>query len=619
MIITITFTCLDLLILHQYLHVWLDSTLAWLTLHPIGGGLAFIGVFLLASLCFFPVGLLSLGAGYVYIELYGLGGGIFVSMVVCYFGCLLGAAVCFARSRYLMRQLIEKFSVKYPIVKAVDRAFETMGFRLFLLLRLSPAMPFNALNYIGGITAITFRNYWWATCAGIAPGLLWTIFIGATFGTVNKRGVDGKEEFDESSIRKGLVLGLGIGLGVMGLVGTGIYARRELTKIIIAEQMERATEEDELGGEVHLMNDECEEDEFSLSFEDLENPQLGESMNDFSLCSEDSREGSSPHQEVDALNTSGISYNRRQQKLSPPPSLTPEAVAAERPILSFPNILSQVSSPLESSASNNKTIQASMPPVATLSYHPDSDIADDGSVLLESTSSPLALNRRHSLQPDYTDNIKVSPMSHVSDWVNKEERNWPHRSAAPIEDGITASLTNIGETRAVTQALKIPIVANNQPGNRQQSNTEPAKNEHGNAPSAQGKRRQQSLHWTPLKLDCMRKCQSLESSTVGGQTQQQHQRRPSLLPSKSAERSRNIAHLQQQQSNNNHQGEGWKLASSSSMPLHDQHQQHNRPRSRSLSLSGAVLSPSGNYLELDIANNGDDVDGASREWFWIWA
>jgi uncharacterized membrane protein YdjX (TVP38/TMEM64 family) len=163
MIITITFTLLDLLILHQYLHVWLEGALDWLASNPVAGGLVFIGVILLASLCFFPVSLLALGAGFVYIDLYGLGVGITAAFLVCYSGCLLGAAVCFARSRYLMRQLIQKFANRYPIVRAVDRAFETMGFRLFLLLRLSPAMPFNALNYIGGITAVSFRDYWRAT------------------------------------------------------------------------------------------------------------------------------------------------------------------------------------------------------------------------------------------------------------------------------------------------------------------------------------------------------------------------------------------------------------------------------------------------------------------------
>ena len=163
MIITITFTLLDLLILHKYLHVWLDGILDWLAANPVAGGLSFIGIILIASLCFFPTSLLALGAGFVYIDLYGLGIGIIAAFLVCYSGCLLGAAVCFARSRYLMRVLIQKFANRYPIVRAVDKAFETMGFRLFLLLRLSPAMPFNALNYIGGIVAIGFKDYFVAT------------------------------------------------------------------------------------------------------------------------------------------------------------------------------------------------------------------------------------------------------------------------------------------------------------------------------------------------------------------------------------------------------------------------------------------------------------------------
>jgi uncharacterized membrane protein YdjX (TVP38/TMEM64 family) len=163
MIVTITFTLLDLLILHKYLNAWLEGTLDWLANNPVAGGMAFIGIILTASLCFFPPSLLALGAGYVYIDLYGLGLGIAAAFFVCYAGSLLGAAVCFARSRYLMRRLIQQFSNRYPIVRAVDRAFATMGFRLFLLLRLSPAMPFNALNYIGGITAVSFRDYWRAT------------------------------------------------------------------------------------------------------------------------------------------------------------------------------------------------------------------------------------------------------------------------------------------------------------------------------------------------------------------------------------------------------------------------------------------------------------------------
>jgi len=258
----------------RYLHVWLHSLLVFMEENPGWGGLSFVGIFVIASLCFFPVPLLSLGAGFVYIELYGLGIGICVSFLVCYIGYLVGAAICFARSRYLMRRLIVRFSEKYPVVRAVDRAFETMGFRIFLLLRLSPAMPFNALNYIGGITAIKYQSYFLATSVGVIPGLIWTIFVGATFGTVGHKGVDGNKQLDEkSAANKGIVLGLGIGLGVMGLIGTGIYARRELTKIIIAEQQAREAEEE---AALRFSNSSLEES--------AENPQSGRDEDNLSLA-----------------------------------------------------------------------------------------------------------------------------------------------------------------------------------------------------------------------------------------------------------------------------------------------------------------------------------------------
>ena len=243
MIVTISFTCLDLLILHRYLHVWLSSTLDWLTRHPYGGGIAFVLVFLLGSLCFFPVSLLSMGVGYVYADLYGTSSGIAAAFAVCYIGSLVGAAVCFFRSRYLMRRLVVLFAKKYPLIRAVDHAFMNQGFKLMLLFRLSPAVPFNALNYIGGITSVSLRDYWWATVVGIAPKVVWTTALGATFGTFADRGVDGREHFDADDTRKYIVLGLGIGLGVLGLLASGVFARRELVRIVLAEQNRQREEE----------------------------------------------------------------------------------------------------------------------------------------------------------------------------------------------------------------------------------------------------------------------------------------------------------------------------------------------------------------------------------------
>lgn len=346
MIITITFTLLDLIFLKRYLHSWLQKLLAFLLDHPAGGGVLFVGIFLIASLCFFPVPLLSLGAGFVYIELYGLGIGICVAFLVCYIGYLVGAAVCFARSRYLMRRLIVRFSEKYPVVRAVDRAFETMGFRIFLLLRLSPAMPFNAMNYIGGITAIKFRAYWMATCVGIVPGLIWTIIVGATFGTVGSRGVDGNQQMDDkSAVNKYIVLGLGIGLGVLGLIGTAIYARKELAKIVLAEQQAREREEQE--ARLVYSNDELDEenpqsgyddDSLPLPFEESPYP-LSASSHSLARSRRRGSEGSL-HSMMSG-NSESITHSRTGSPITPvlsPPSRrrrnwTEEDVMAELPIV----------------------------------------------------------------------------------------------------------------------------------------------------------------------------------------------------------------------------------------------------------------------------------------------
>lgn len=119
---------------------------------------------------------------------------------------------------------------------------------------------------------------------GILPGLLWTIFVGATFGTISARGVDGNQEFDRDSMRKGVVLGLGIALGILGLIATGIYAREELTKIVLAEQ---ALEQSEISiveegvfiDQPHSSHEEqlTRKDDSSTSSYDLENTQPGAS------------------------------------------------------------------------------------------------------------------------------------------------------------------------------------------------------------------------------------------------------------------------------------------------------------------------------------------------------
>lgn len=169
---------------------------------------------------------------------------------------------------------------------------------------------------------------------GILPGLLWTIFVGATFGTINARGVDGNQEFDRNSVRRGVVLGLGIGLGVMGLIGTGIYARQELTKIILAEQAAEQAETS-ITEEAALRLQSSREDQLtrngnsSASLYDLENPQLGESFHDDEMPTNESFLDNSARS---LHNESSVARKRDAIPQRDVP-WSPEAIALELPIM----------------------------------------------------------------------------------------------------------------------------------------------------------------------------------------------------------------------------------------------------------------------------------------------
>jgi uncharacterized membrane protein YdjX (TVP38/TMEM64 family) len=62
---------------------------------------------------------------------------------------------------------------------AVDRAIGEQGFKLVLLMRLSPVFPYNVLNYALGLTKITFPRYALGSWLGMIPGTLLYVYFGA--------------------------------------------------------------------------------------------------------------------------------------------------------------------------------------------------------------------------------------------------------------------------------------------------------------------------------------------------------------------------------------------------------------------------------------------------------
>jgi uncharacterized membrane protein YdjX (TVP38/TMEM64 family) len=84
----------------------------------------------------------------------------------------LGAQLAFLLGRTLLRERVHGWVSTRPGLGAVERAIGEESFRLVFLLRLTPLVPFNALNYLLGVTPIRFGPYALATFLGMLPGTL---------------------------------------------------------------------------------------------------------------------------------------------------------------------------------------------------------------------------------------------------------------------------------------------------------------------------------------------------------------------------------------------------------------------------------------------------------------
>mmetsp|Transcript_1140 Transcript_1140/g.2276 ORF Transcript_1140/g.2276 Transcript_1140/m.2276 type:complete len:292 (-) Transcript_1140:437-1312(-) len=209
--------------------------LVWVQDNPAPGVFAFMGVYFIATVLFIPGSILTLGSGFVFSVVFGLGWGVFLATVAVFVGAGLGAVVAFLLGRYLLQEQVEKLAKKYPVFEAIDKALADKGLFIFVLLRLSPIIPFNALNYLGGATAVSFWAYTTALIA-ILPGTVFYIFLGSSAGSLVD--IEGSNMMENGEDEQGngnaqtISIVVGIIFGILGIAVTSIYAKKELNKII---------------------------------------------------------------------------------------------------------------------------------------------------------------------------------------------------------------------------------------------------------------------------------------------------------------------------------------------------------------------------------------------------
>jgi uncharacterized membrane protein YdjX (TVP38/TMEM64 family) len=159
------------------LGMWLGELREWVVGLGWLGAAVFAASYIGAVVLLAPGALLTIAAGLAY----GFWG-----LPIALIAATAGASLAFLVARHLARDSVRRAIETRRDTAAIDRAIAAEGWKIVLLLRLSPVVPFNLQNYLFGVTAVPFGPYVAATFVGIAPAT--TVFV--TIGALGNASLD---------------------------------------------------------------------------------------------------------------------------------------------------------------------------------------------------------------------------------------------------------------------------------------------------------------------------------------------------------------------------------------------------------------------------------------------
>ncbi len=199
---------------------WLRALLTAIEDLGATGALVFVAAYVAATVLFVPGLILTIAAGFLFGLLWGT---VLVSVA-----STTGAVAAFFIGRYLARDAVRQKVVSRPRFRALYRALKQDGFKVVLLTRMVPLLPFNLLNYAYGLTEVSWKKYALASWLGMLPATIAYVYAGATAGNIAR--VVATDSPPETMTYVLWGLGLVATVGVVWLVTR--RARAELDRIV---------------------------------------------------------------------------------------------------------------------------------------------------------------------------------------------------------------------------------------------------------------------------------------------------------------------------------------------------------------------------------------------------
>ena len=157
---------------------WIASLVRQLADLGSWGPVLFIVLYVVAAITLAPAFLLTFSAGAVF--------GLWRGTLLTFVGASLGASAVYAVAAPLARSRVLRWIDRDPRVAATRRAVvRDRAAWIMFLLRLSPLVPYNLLNYALSLSGVRFRDYLVAL-VGMLPAIIMYAYYGKVAGDVTR-------------------------------------------------------------------------------------------------------------------------------------------------------------------------------------------------------------------------------------------------------------------------------------------------------------------------------------------------------------------------------------------------------------------------------------------------
>ena len=130
--------------------------------------LVFILIYTIGPVFFMPITPLSITGGVLFGPVWGT--------VYTVIGATFGACASFLVSRYLVKDWVDNISSDK--VALIQRRVQEEGWKFIAISRITPVFPFNAQNYVFGLTNISLKTFFITTIFSMIPGSFTYVYIG---------------------------------------------------------------------------------------------------------------------------------------------------------------------------------------------------------------------------------------------------------------------------------------------------------------------------------------------------------------------------------------------------------------------------------------------------------